>query len=66
VIEINEGVLGPQFLAQFFPGNYFSGPLQQRRQYLQRLLLQLYLLSLVAQFARLEINLKRSEADNWG
>ena len=33
---------------------------------LQYLLLQLYLLSLVAQFARLEINLKRSEADNWG
>ena len=64
VIEINKGVVWPKFLAQFLPANKFSRSLKQRRQYLQRLLLQLYVLSPVAQFAGLKINLEPTEVDD--
>jgi hypothetical protein len=55
---------GHSFAAQFFPGDYFSWSLQQRRQYLQSLLLQPCLMSLLPRFPGLKIDLKRTEAEN--
>jgi hypothetical protein len=64
MIEVNEGILRPEFAAQFFSGNDFSRAFKQSGQHLQRLFLELYLLSPLAELSGLKINLKRSEAGN--
>jgi hypothetical protein len=66
MIEVDEGVRRPEFAAQFLSGNQFSRPFKQRRQHLQRLFLELYLLSPLAQFPSVEIDLERTETDNSG
>ena len=45
MIEVNEGVRRPEFIAQFLSSNELSRPFQERRQYLKGLFLQFYLLS---------------------
>jgi hypothetical protein len=64
MIEVNERVRWPELAAQFLSSDYFARPFKQRRQYLKRLFLELYLLSLPAQFAGAEIDLERTETDN--
>ena len=66
VIEVDEGVRRPELAAQFLSGNHFSRPFKQRRQHLQRLFLELYLLSPLAQFPGVEIDLERTETNNSG
>lgn len=66
MIEINEGVRRPKSVAQFLPGNQFSRPFKECRQNLKRLFLELYLLSPLAQFPGVEIDLEGAEADNSG
>jgi hypothetical protein len=50
--------------AQFLSGNQFSRSFKQRRQNLQWLFLELYLLSPLAQFPGVEIDLERTETNN--
>ena len=50
--------------AQFLSGNHFSRSFKQRRQNLKRLFLELYLLSPLAQFPGVEIDLERTETNN--
>jgi hypothetical protein len=64
MIEVDEGFREPEFAAQFLSGNHFSRSFQQRRQHLQRLFLELYLLSPVAQFPGLKVELERAETDD--
>jgi hypothetical protein len=64
MIEVNEGVRRPEFIAQLFSSNQLSRPFQERRQYLKGLFLQFYLLSPLAQFPGVEIDLEGAEADD--
>jgi hypothetical protein len=64
MIEVNKGVRRPEFVAQFLSSNQLSRPFQERRQYLKGLFLQFYLLSPLAQFPGVEIDLEGAEADD--
>jgi hypothetical protein len=64
MIEIDKGVRWPKFAAQFLSGNHFPWPFKQRGQHLQRLFLEPYLLSPLAQFSGVEIELERTETNN--
>jgi hypothetical protein len=66
MIEIDEGVRRPKLATQFLSGNHFSWSFKQGRQNLQRLLLELYLLSPLAQFPSVKIDLERTEPDDSG
>src|ERR1700687_2210750 len=66
MIEVDEGVRRPELAAQFLSGNHFSRSFKQRRQNLQRLFLELYSLSPLAQFPGVEIDLERTDTDNSG
>jgi hypothetical protein len=58
VIEINEGIGWPEFGAEFFAGNKFTGPGQEKRQDLERLFLQPDFGAVPAKFPGAEVNLK--------
>ena len=64
MIEVDESVRRPELAAQFLAGNQFSRSFKQRRQDLQRLFLEPYLLSSLAQLPGLEIDLERTETNN--
>ena len=64
MIEVDEGVRRPEFVAQFVSGDNFSRVLQQRSQNLQGLLLQLHPQSATAQFTYLEIDFKDPKPDD--
>jgi hypothetical protein len=66
VIEVHERICWPELAAQFLSSNQFSRSFKQRSQQLKRLFLQLYLLSPLAQFPGVEIDLERAEPDNSG
>jgi hypothetical protein len=61
-VEIYERVRGPKPLAKFLAGNHFAGPLDQKGQNLEGLVLQLNLQTMLAKLARVQICLERSEA----
>jgi hypothetical protein len=65
MLEVDEGVHRPELPPQFLSGNQFSRSFKQRRQNLQRLFLELHLLSPLAQFPGLQIDLERTETNNW-
>jgi hypothetical protein len=58
VIEINEGIGWPEFGAEFFAGNKFTGPGQEKRQDLERLFLQPDFGAVPAKFPDAEVSLK--------
>src|SRR5258708_18642215 len=64
MVEVHEGIGGPQFLAQIFAGHHFSMALQKHGQYLKRLFLQAELDAVLAEFASRKIKLEDSEAHN--
>jgi hypothetical protein len=64
MIEVDEGIRRPELAAQFLSSNQFSWSFKQRRQHLKGLFLELYLLSPLAQFPGVEIDLERTETDN--
>jgi len=64
MIEVDEGVRRPESAAKFFSCNYLTRTLDQHAQDLERLLLQLHLLSPPAQLPGLQIYLEHAEADN--
>jgi hypothetical protein len=61
VVEIHEGVGGPQTVAKLFPGHGLTRPFEQHRQKLKRLLLQSYRHAMFAQLAGSQINLEDAE-----
>src|ERR1700722_2679182 len=61
VIEIDEGVRRPEPVAQLLAGHDFAGLLQKLCQYLERLLLELDLQPLAAQFTGAQIELVYAE-----
>ena len=61
VLEINEGPLGPQPIAQLLPRDDVAGPLEHDRQNLERLILQPYPNTALAQLARAQIDFEDSE-----
>ena len=62
VVEVDEGVGGPELLLQLFAGDDFSGALEQQGEDLERLALQAELDSALAQFACAEVEFEDSEA----
>ena len=60
VIEVDEGILGPEFLVQLFTGHDFSRILQQYGQHLKGLSPELDLQSVFAQFAGAEVDFERT------
>ncbi len=64
IVEIHEGVGGPEFLAQIVAGDDLAGIFQQHRENLERLVLKANLQAAFAQFAGGEVRLKNSEL-NW-
>jgi hypothetical protein len=62
MVEIDEGVRGPESLANPLTGHYLSRMFQQHYQDLEWLVLKLYFIALLAQLAQARINLKDTEA----
>ena len=63
VLEVNEGVVGPQSVTQLLASDHFSFGFQQQAKYLQRLLLNSNRsASRLAQFTAGQIDLKPVEA----
>ena len=58
MIEVDEGISGPNAAAQFFPGDEFTRPLRQRGKNLQRLLLAANADSVLPQYPGLQIQFK--------
>jgi hypothetical protein len=64
VIEINKGFRRPNLRAKFLTGHQFAGPIQQRREHLNRLALQAQLDASLSQFAGPNIKLKPVKPQN--
>ena len=66
MIEIDEGVGGPQPVAKLFPGHRLTGPLEQHRQNLKRLLLKPEPHAVFPQLAGSKIDLEYAETEAHG
>jgi hypothetical protein len=66
MIEVNEGIRRPEFVAQFLSRHQLSRPFKQCCQHLKWLFLELYFLSPLAQLAGVEIDFERTETDDSG
>jgi hypothetical protein len=64
VVEIHKGVSWPEPAAQLFPGNDFTGTLEEQSQDLERLLLKSHLNAVPAEFTGTEIHFEDAEADD--
>ena len=64
VVEINEGIGRPVLGAKVFAIHHFTGPLQQDREDMKGLFLQLDPHALLAQLSLAHVHLKHSEAQN--
>ena len=60
IIEVDKGVVGPQFLLQLLPRDTLTWVFQQHRQDLKRLFLEFDLHSILTQFARSQVKFKKS------
>jgi hypothetical protein len=63
VVEIHEGVRGPEFLLKLFPSHDLTGVLKHHRQELEGLFLKPYSQSVLAQFARAKIQLENPKTE---
>jgi len=63
VVELHNRVVGPELHLDFLTQNYSAGLLQQDDQNLDRPFRKRHLSSALAQFARPEIKLERSEVN---
>jgi hypothetical protein len=63
MFEINEGISGPEFLLEVFPGHYFARTLEEHGENLEGPLLELDLLATSAQFPPSKINFELSNPD---
>ena len=66
VVEIDEGIGGPEFLLQVFARNDFASALEQQCQNLERLALQAEFHAALTQFTRGEIYNRRVAAPDAG
>ena len=63
VVEIHEGVRGPEFLLKLFPSHDLTGVLKHHRQELEGLFLKPYSQSVLAQFARAKIQFENPKTE---
>ena len=63
MVEIHEGICGPQPLLKVFAPNDLAGVLEQHRQDLEGLLLKPDLQAALAQFASTKINLEHPKTE---
>src|SRR5579863_4403702 len=66
VIEIDEGIGGPEFLADFFAGDDVAWALEEQGQDLKGLVLQAELRPVLAQLAGGQVKFEDAEADDSG
>ena len=66
VVEVDEGIRRPKRLLEFLSCDHVAHVLEQHRQDLKRLLLELDLQALLAKLARSKIDLESPEADSAG
>jgi hypothetical protein len=66
VVEIHEGIGGPELLLQFLSRYYLAGVIDQHGQHLKRLLLDFDLQSMFSEFTGTEINLEDAKAKTPG
>jgi hypothetical protein len=64
MLEITEGLGGPQLVLQFFPGDQFARPAQQGSQNLVGLSGQTYPYAVPPQFLTAQVRLEGAEAKN--
>jgi hypothetical protein len=64
VLEVDEGVSGPEAPMQFLSRDQFAGPLDQRGQQPERLILDVDRNVIPPQLARACVELERPEADD--
>src|SRR5579884_3405628 len=62
VVEIDEGIGGPEAVAEVFAGDDIARALEQDNQYLERLFLELDFAAIAKEFARADIGFEDSEA----
>src|SRR6185369_1515573 len=62
VVEVDDGVAGPELLAKLLAGDEIARMLQKERKHAQRLPLELYLAAVPAQFQGAWVELEVSEA----
>ena len=61
MVEVNEGIGGPQFAAQFLPSDYLARVSKRANKNSEGLLLQLHPIPVFPEFARVAIHLERAE-----
>src|ERR1700740_2645158 len=61
LVEVHEGVGGPQLLTKFLAGDDSAGVFEQQREHLEGLILQANLQPILSQLAGREVRLKNSE-----
>jgi hypothetical protein len=64
VVELDDGVVGPQHLAQLFAGHQLARPVQQHDQDSERLLVEANLDPVLAQLGGLNVEFERAEAED--
>ncbi len=62
MVEIDEGVGGPEFLAQIIASDHVASALQEQGEHLERLILQAELGAVLAQLAGGEVELEDAKA----
>ena len=65
-LKIHENIRGPQTLPQFFAGHELARPFQQGLEHLKRFVLEPQLNAVLAQLARVRIELEYTEANATG
>jgi hypothetical protein len=63
VLKVNEGIGGPEFLLDLFPRHYIAGPLKERRENLERSLLELDLVDVASYFTASKVYFELSDAE---
>ena len=61
-IEVNKSVCRPEFLTEFLARNYVAGMLEQKREYLEGLVLKLQADAVLVQLARTQVDFEGAEA----
>ena len=63
MVEVNEGIGGPQFAAQFLPSDYLARLSKQANKNSEGLLLQFDLYAVLAQFAGAQVEFEKTKAN---
>jgi hypothetical protein len=64
VFKVHEGIGWPDFLPDLFPRQHFAGSLDERRQYLEGPLLELYFVTVEPHFTASKINFELSDPES--